>query len=281
MSNLLLPAACLSSVTTNAAAADLYDAGMYCTGPADYDEVQSQLLNDYISQLARYHFVWSAYETVRGRSGAGRLLTSRTVDDRRALAGRVPSAQLEMLDQVFRMSSSLTQGNDKILESLKNKNETLVVGWAGLIAAGFRNYIFHGHEVPPRPEGPSVQSRAKLAGEEAVSVEAHRLAWFTRLTFQLIQILTHAELRPGHTVQFDNVPFLPSLDRDLEVPSRFVLNLANSWPETESQSPSGRALEHLAMDCGVPEKLLDLLISLVACNDQAQKRLPLDPTPTM
>ena len=77
VSNLLLPAACLSRLETNASTADLYDAGEYCSQAADYDYHQSILLDDYLSVLAQFHFVWCAYEALRDQSDAGHLLTSK------------------------------------------------------------------------------------------------------------------------------------------------------------------------------------------------------------
>ena len=71
VANSLLPAACVTRVDTDASAADLYDAGLYCEPSAHYDEQQSLILDDYMSALARYHFVWNAYATVREDSESG------------------------------------------------------------------------------------------------------------------------------------------------------------------------------------------------------------------
>ena len=101
-----------------------------------------------MSQLARFHFVWSAYNAVRSQSEAGHLLTSKNVSDRITLAERVPPVQLELLARIYQISLPLAQRNERILESLKKGNEESAVGGAGLIVAGFRNYIFHGHEAP-------------------------------------------------------------------------------------------------------------------------------------
>ena len=264
VSNLLLPAACLSGVETNASAADLYDAWMYCSPAADYDDRQSKLLNDYVSQLARFHFVWSAYKAVRSKSESGHLLTSKNVADRNTLAGRVPPVQLALLEQICRVSLSLSQGNDRILASLKKGDETSAIGNAGLIVAGFRNYLFHGHEAPPNPEDPSEQFLARLAGDEIDSFLAYRMAYFTRLTFHLIQILTHAELHRGHEVEINHIPFISrGTDWEFQVPSRFALNLSICWPEESSLRLSRQAMKHLAQGCEVSEEILELLLETV------------------
>ena len=233
-----------------------------CLPPAaDYDDRQSTLLDDYLSVLARFHFVWSAYEAVRRQSNAGQLLTSKLVGDRVTLAGRVPVAQLELLDRVYRASLSLANGDDKILEPLEKKDESLVVGKAGLLAAGFRNHIFHGHEAPPSPEDPSEQFRARLPGQEVTSIQAYRMVCFTRLTFHLIQVLTHGELHRGHEIDFGYVPFLPRLDYcEFGVPCGFVLNLATYWPEERSSELSSQVLKHLARGFDVSGAVLELIM---------------------
>ena len=76
MANLLLPPASLTKVVTDSSRADLYDAGLYCSSAADYDDVQSDLLDDYTLRLTRFHFVWHAYDTVRGETEPGRNLTA-------------------------------------------------------------------------------------------------------------------------------------------------------------------------------------------------------------
>ena len=249
VANLLLPPACVSGIETNASAADLYNGWAYCSAAADYDDGQSILLNDYMSVLARFYFVWSAYEAVRRQSDAGRLLTSKDVGGRTILAGRVPPAQLELLNRVYRMSLASAQENKTILKSLKKRDEGLVVGKAGLIAAEFRNYTFHGNEALPTPDDWNGQFRARLAGDDVVSLQAYRMVCFTRLTFHLIQTLTHAELRRGYEVEIGYVPFLPWRDCEFGVPSGFVLNLATCWPEERPLRLSSRALKHLAAGC--------------------------------
>lgn len=263
VSNLLLPAACLSGVETNASVADLYDAGLYCSSAADYDDRQSNLLNDYLSVLARFHFVWAAFEAIRRQSDAGHLLTSKYLGDRKALAECVPPVQLELLDRDYRRSLSLAQSNETILRPLMRGSEKLVIGKAGLLAAGFRNYIFHGHDAPPIPDDQNDQFRAQLAGEEVASWPAYRMACFTRLTFILILILTHAEVRGRHDVEFADVPFLRrDLDGEFRVPSSFVLNLATCWPEKSSRRLSRRMIIHLATGCEVSGEVLELVLKM-------------------
>lgn len=132
VSNLLLPAACVTRLETNAAAADLYDSGCYCEPSADYDERQSLLLDDYMSALARYHFVWNSYAAIRKNSKAGRLMTTKNAADREELAGRVPTGHLELLDRVYGTCCSYTRGRREIQKWLKNKPvEPLGVGTSG------------------------------------------------------------------------------------------------------------------------------------------------------
>ena len=44
--NLLLPPASVSRIVTNASVADLYGASDYCSSAADYDDAQSDALDD-------------------------------------------------------------------------------------------------------------------------------------------------------------------------------------------------------------------------------------------
>ena len=268
VSNLLLPTACLSSVETNASVADLYDAWVYCSHAAGYDDRQSTLLNDYLAQLAQFHFVWSAYEAIRRQSESGHLLTSKIVGDRMMLVERVPPTQLVLLDRVYLACESMAQRNKRILMPLKMNDEDSVVGKAGLIAAGFRNYIFHGNDAIPTPDDWNDQFPSRLAGDEILSYQAYRLAYFTRLTFHLAQILTHAELRRSHDIELGYVRFLPwGSDCELGVPSRFLLSLSTCWPEEKSLRLSCRALQHLAEGCDVSGEVLKLMMDLVDVAD--------------
>ena len=170
VANLLLPAACVTRLEADASAADLYDARLYCEPSADYDERQSRMLDDYMSALARYHFVWNAYATVRDDSDAGRLMKTKNPADRSSLDGRVPQAHVELLDQVSGPCRSLTQGSREIQERLKtNQVETVGLGRAGRLATGFRNYLVHGDEAPPERDDWDDQFRAALDGEETIS----------------------------------------------------------------------------------------------------------------
>ena len=266
-SNLLLPAACLSRVETNASVADLYDAGMWCSQAAEYYDDQSELLDDYMFVLARFHFIWTAYETVRSMSNAGGMLTAAGTDGRVGLSERVPSAQLELLDWAYHKSLHLAQIDEGILEPSKTRDEPLdeplVVGKAGRLAAQFRNYIFHGDEAPPIPDESDDPFRAPMDGEGVVSLKAYRVMTFTRLTLQLIQILTHADLRRGHEVQLRDVPFLDwDGDCDVTIPSCFLVSLATCWPEKASAGLSREAIEHLANGCEVSRETLNVITEI-------------------
>ena len=258
--NLLLPAACMSGVETNAAVADLYPGQTYCSSALDYSDRQSMLLDNYVSALVRFHFVWCAFEVVRDESRAGTRLKSPDVGQRTSLASSVPPTQLALLDLVYRASHSSVQGNERILKPRRCEDESSVVGKAGLIAAGFRNYIFHGDEGPPNPDFDNEEFSFQVATEKVSSIEAYRMACFTRLTFHLIQVLTNAELCPGCTVAISDVPFLPwEGDRDVYVPCRFVLNLATWWPKEYPRRLSRQAIRNLSIGCEVLENVLVLI----------------------
>ena len=264
VANLLLPAACVTRVETNAAAADLYDAGLYCEPAAGYDERQSRILDDYMSALARYHFVWNAYETVRNDSDAGRMMKTKNAADRETLAAKVPGAHLELLDRVCRPSRSLTQGSPEVQEWLKTKGvETHGLGKAGRLATGFRNYLFHGDEAPPAPDDWDDQFRTALDGDEAITLHSYRLTSFTRLTLHLMQALAHAELRRGYGMEVTDIPFLSRwVDAEFELPCAFVLNLASCWPEERGLALSSKAVTELAAGCDVPAKSVDLVVEI-------------------
>ena len=279
VSNLLLPAASLSRVETNATLADLFGGSEYCSSAADFLGFHSRLLDDYMSALVRFHFVWTAFETIRGECDAGCLFTSTDIGGRTTLARCVSPVQIRLLQRVYEACLPLAQGNKKILDRLNNRHESLVIGRAGHLATGFRNYIFHGDEVPPTPEDQDDWDEAAMEGDESVSSQAYRMECFTRLTLHLLQILTFVEIRRGQEVEVENLlspsvsrlasseimvedlPFLP-FDRDCEfrVPSDFVLNLATCWPEDSRLSLSQRAIKRLATGCDISRKVLALVI---------------------
>ena len=263
--NLLFPAACVTRVDTDASAADLYNAGLYCEPSAHYDEQQSLIFDDYMSGLARYHFVWNAYAMARKDSESGRLMMTKNAADREVVATRVPQAHLDVLDRVRGACWSFTQGNGTIQKWLKKKEvETHGIGKAGRLANGFRNYLFHGDEAPPEPDDWDDRFGTMLDGKESVSLHSYRLVSFTRLTLHLIQILMHAELRPGQLIEASDVPFLSrGLDAEFDVPCRLVLNLATCWPEERGLALSSEAIAELAAGCDVSPETLDL-VNLVA-----------------
>ena len=259
--NLLFPAACVSRVETDTSAVDLYGAWLYCSSAAEYDERQSILLNDYMSALARFHFVWNAYETARETSEAGGLLTSKNDGSRRALVERIPGMHRRLTEQAYDTSMSLVGRDVAILNRLKKGNEVLNLGKAGLLAAGFRNYLFHGHEARPEPDDWNGRFGNAIDGSGVVSLQSYRVRSFTRLTLHLIQALTHAELQPLREVEAGDVPFLPrGEDMEFDVPCRFLVNLASFWPEEPSLWLSKDAIERCAMDCGVSEHVLQLIV---------------------
>ena len=177
--NLLLPAACVARLEVDASAADLYEAGQHCSSSADYDDRQSRMLDDYMSALARYHFVWTAYETIRFDSDAGRLMTSGSSADREVFVARVPPALLKLLNQVYAVCGSLTRESDEIQRRLRRQQpEATVIGKSGRLASGFRNYVFHGDEQPPEPDDWDGQFQRGLDGTETVSLQSYRLVSF-------------------------------------------------------------------------------------------------------
>ena len=262
VANLLLPAACVTRVETDASAADLYDAGSYCEPANHHDQQQSEILDDYMSALARHLFVWNAYETVREDSDAGRLMATKNVADRKVLAERVPRSHLELVDWVYGWCGSLTQGSREIQKVLKSKRvEPLGLGKAGLLANRFRNYLFHGDEAPPEPDDWDERFSTAVDGEESVSLHSYRLVSFTRMTLHLIQALMHAELRPGADIEVTDIPFLSrGVDAEYDLPCGFVLNLATWWPEQRGNALSLRAITDLAAGCGVPAESLQLVM---------------------
>ena len=289
VSNLLLPAACLSRVETDATLADLFGGAEYCSSAADYYGFHSGLLDDYMSALARFHFVWTAFETIRDECDAGRLLTSREVGSRRTLARCVPPAQLQLLQRIYEACLPLAEGNEAILDLLNKRHEPLVIGRAGLLAYGFRNHIFHGNEGPPTPEDQDDWGEAAMEGDKFVSSKAHKMESFTRLTFHLIVILTHAEIRriqevevasqlfPSNSkfatseVMVGDLPFLPfDSDCEFEMSSHFALNLATCWPEASGLSLSRGAIKRLATGCDVSREVLASAIE--ALSEPAESR---------
>ena len=261
VANLLFPVACISRIETNASAADLYGAWMYCGQAADSDQQQGEILDDYLSALARFHFVWSAYETVRKDSGAGKLMRTKNPVDRETLAGRVPRTHLEVLDRVYDSCWSTTQDSSEIRGRIKGKRgESAGLGKAGWLATDFRHYLFHGNEVPPSPDDRDDQFRLALDGEESISLHSYRLVAFTRLTLHLIQALVHAELRRGYEIQATDIPFLSKdMDAEFPLPCGFLLNLASHWPEGRGLALSTSEIEELAVDCDVGAEALGLI----------------------
>ena len=259
--NLLFPAACVSRVETDTFAADLYGSWSYCSPAAEYDERQSIVLNDYMSALARFHFVWNAYETARKTSEAGGLLTSRNAGSRKALVERIPGMHRRLVERVYRTSMSLVGRDEAILKRLKKGKEVLNLGEAGLLAAGFRDYVFHGHEAPPEPDDWDDRFANAIDGSGVVSLQSYRVRSFTRLTLHLIQALTHAELQRLRGVEAGDVPFLShGEEMEFEVPCGFLVNLATFWPEEPSLWLPTEAIEQCAIDCGVSENVLRLMV---------------------
>ncbi len=102
-------------------------------------------------ELVRFHFVWNAYETVRSISEVGCKMTTKIPEDRLSLFGAVPIAHKELLTWVYKACLPLAEVKPIICRRLKNGNEDSVLGKAGLLMAGFRDYVFHGEEPPPEP----------------------------------------------------------------------------------------------------------------------------------
>ena len=262
--NLLYPAACLSGLETDASVADLYGAWAYCAPAAAYDERQSLMLDDYMSALARYHFVWNAYEWARGRCAAGRLMTGKNASQRKTLASMVLATQLELVDRIYIACLPLAQENKTIRNRLNNiKGEELGVGKAAVLAGTFRNYLFHGHEEPPEPDDWDVRFQKAPDGAGAVSLKSYRMVSLTRLTLHLVQTLMHAELRPRHEIEVCDLPFLRAgPDYEFELPCDLALNLTSFWPEDRSLRLSESAIRYLAKGSNLSGDVLDLLMEV-------------------
>ena len=255
--NLLLPAASIARVVTNASLADLYDAGLYCSTAADYDDTQSDLLDDYTLRLTRFHFVWHAYETVRTKSTSGRKLTAKHPTARLPLLEAQPTAHKELLDFGFHGCRTLANNHPKICRRLHRGNETTVIGNAGLLVAGFRDYLFHGHEPAPEPHDLEHPLIGALRLSPTRSIQASRMTAFTRLTLHMLQALIHADLAPDASMPLDDIRFLsPSGDAESDIPCRFALNLATFWPEANQPRLDERDIEYVASGCDVNPSLL-------------------------
>ena len=209
----------MSRVDTDASTADLYDAALYCSSASDYDDKQSELLDDYMLELVRFHFVWNAYETVRSISEVGCKMTTKIPEDRLSLFGAVPIAHKELLTWVYKACLPLAEVKPIICRRLKNGNEDSVLGKAGLLMAGFRDYVFHGEEPPPEPDDLEETFNGMLDGARSLSVQAYRMLSFTQLTLQVIQVLIHADLREDASIPVNDVPFLSSFhDYEFDIP---------------------------------------------------------------
>ena len=263
---MLYPAACLSRVETDASVADLYGAWAYCSPAAAYDERQSVMLDDYMSALARYHFVWNAYEWARGRSAPGRLMTGKNAGHRKTLASLVPATQLELVNRICSACLPLARDSKAIRKRLNNmEGEKLGVGKAAVLTGTFRNYVFHGLEEPPEPDDWDVRFRKALDGAKAVSLKSYRMMSLTRLTLHLVQTLMHADLRRGHKIEVTDLPFLRAgPDYEFELPCDLALNLTSFWPKDRSLRLSQGAIRHLAKGSDVSGTVLELLMKLAA-----------------
>ena len=262
--DLLLAPASIARVETDATLADLYGEDLYCSPAEDYNNTQSNLLDDYMLQLTRFHFVWHAYATVRDNSESGQKLKSKALEDRRSILSAQPIAHRELLDYVFSACKKLASSDPGILKRLRGGNETTVVGKAGHLVAGFRDYLFHGDEAPPQPndlEDPLIQG---LRLTPTSSVQACRMTAFTRLTLHMLQALLHADLRTGVSIPVDYFPFLPrSVDYEdgYYIPCSFVLNLSTFWPDKNHPPLDEQEIKYVAEDCNVSAATLSLLAS--------------------
>ena len=261
VANLLYPATCVTRVDTDASAADLYDSGSWCRPPRVYDDAQSRIFDDYVSALARYYFVWNAYELARKESMHGRLLTKTYTEGRELFAAKLPPTHLDVVDRVRDTCETLAQEDPKTQERLKGKqNEVLGIVKAGRLANDFRNYLFHGDEEHPTPDDFNDQLRMKRDAEESISLHSYRLVYFTRLTLHLIQALMHAEPGAQCAIEATDLPFLSrSVSVDFFLPFGFAVNLATCWPEERGLALSAKTVAEFAVGCNVPPESLKLI----------------------
>ena len=229
--NLLLPPASVSRVVTDASASDLYNAWSFCSCASTYDDQQSDLLDDYMLELVRFHFVWNAYESIRHRSLSGQKLISSSNKARLELLNAVPPAHVDLVTSVYQISLSLATDNTAIRRRLAKGNEVSLLGKAGLLIAGFRDHIFHGDDNLPEPD--DSENLMMDNGLQSLSVGAYRMAWFTRLTLHMIQSLTYAEFTDEvPVVPVNDVPFLSRYyDCEFDIPCKFAITLANWFSE--------------------------------------------------
>ena len=260
--NLLLPPASISRVDVNTSLADLHDADLYCAPAAHYNDVQSDLLDEYMLRLTRFHFVWHAYATVRDHSESGLKLTSSDLAARLPILSAQPRAHKELLSFGLSTCEKLAADNPRILKRLRKGNETTVVGKAGHLVAGFRDYLFHGHEAPPEPDDLEDPLIHRLRLPRASSVQASRMTAFSRLTLHMLQALLHADLRSGALIPVNYVRFLtPSVNDEYDIPCNFVLNLATFWPEADQPHLDEQEIGHLAAGCKVRVATLKRLLT--------------------
>ena len=260
VANSLFPPASVSRVVTDASAADLYKAWSYCSSASAYDNRQSDLLDDYMLELVRFHFVWNAYELIRRRSQSGRQMTTKSNKARLELLNAVPPAHVDLVTSVYQISLSLATDNTAIRRRLLKGSEVSLLGKAGLLIAGFRDHVFHGNDNLPEPD--DLVNRVMHDGSQSLSVGAYRMAWFTRLTLHMIQSLAYAELTDEvPNVPVNDVPFLSRYyDCEFDIPCKFAITLANWFSDELTSRLSEAGIGYLAKGCDVPAETLASIV---------------------
>ena len=257
---LLFPPTSLVRVDTDASAADPYDAWMYCAPAAQYDSDQSQLLNDYVLQLVRFHFVWNAFEVASSCFFPKHVINSKDRDDQRSNSMAIPAAHRQVMASVHANCLVLARGVASADLRLKQGEGLGFLRRVGENMEAFRNYIFHGQEDFPAPEDLRKEFKDKLDGEGVLSVKAYRLIYFTRLTLHMIQALALIDLKKGATVPVNEIQFLSSWhDYEFEIPCKFVINSASVCTRRMESPLSANEVELLAEGCEVPRELIEIL----------------------
>ncbi len=196
--------------------------------------------------------MWHAYVSVRTNTESGRKLTKGKSAARQTLLDTQPAAHKQLLEFSFHGCRALADNHPRICRRLRRGEETTVIGKAGHLVAGFRDYLFHGHDRAPELDDlpKSLSQELQLSPER--SVQSARMIGFARLTVHMLQALLHAELAADVSVPADDVGFLSAIsDTDCEIPCRFALNLATFWPDADQPRLDESEIEFLADGCDV------------------------------
>ena len=235
---------------------------MYCSPAAKFDSDQSELLDDYLLQLARFHFVWNAFELASKCLVPKRVVKCKDSEVQRSYIQAVPIAHRKVMENVSHVCVALAKGDASFRKPIKEVDGSYFLGQVAQNMKIFRNHVFHGHENLPEPDDLTNVFKTKLDGKGILSVQSYRVILFTRLTLHMIQALAHTDLKRNATVPVSCIQFLTSYhDYEFDFPCKFALNLASSWSQKDESRPCAQAIESLAADCDVPQDIREIICS--------------------